>query len=60
MPCQARLYIYRHPDEIAKLASSRGFDITVTEAKPAAPAGKSGKTTSPELWAGFVLSGMGK
>jgi CHAT domain-containing protein len=57
---EAQLYIYRHPDDIGTLAGPRGFDITDTESKPVVPTATPGKTASPELWAGFVLSGLGK
>lgn len=54
---EAQLYIYRHPDEIGKLAS-RGLG-----AQGKLPDGgavrSGGKTASPEKWAAFVLAGVG-
>ena len=54
---EAQLYIYRHPDAIGK---ARKFDTDDTVPMPAFPAVTPGKTASPELWAGFVLSGVGR
>ncbi len=57
---EAQLHIYRHPDAIGRLAHARGFDITDTDTAPTIPTAEPAKTASPRLWAGFVLSGVGK
>jgi hypothetical protein len=61
----AQLYLYRHPEQIATLARTRGPDFDKAVKLP--------KTTPNEeqspsrlaeadikLWAGFVLSGLGR
>jgi CHAT domain-containing protein len=59
---EAQLYIYRHPDEIGKLAGDRTFNLNPNKLMPIPTdrAAQPLKTASPELWAGFVLSGVGK
>jgi CHAT domain-containing protein len=57
---EAQLFLYRNPDRIGDLASSRGLGVgrEVTLAKgPAAPKGRRSAT---KVWAGFVLSGAGR
>jgi CHAT domain-containing protein len=60
----AQLHLYRHPEAIPVLAGKRGpdFDQEVkrpVEPKPL-PETKPGDRAAPQLWAGFVLSGLGK
>jgi CHAT domain-containing protein/Tfp pilus assembly protein PilF len=62
--CQAQLHVYRHPEAIPVLAGKRGpdFDREVkrpTEPKPQ-PQAKPGDRAAVPLWAGFVLSGLGR
>ncbi|MEJ7636949.1 MAG: CHAT domain-containing protein [Singulisphaera sp.] len=56
---EAQLALYRHPDQIGKLATNRGPDFTrvvklVADDRPVKPG-----RADTKLWAGFVLSGMG-
>jgi CHAT domain-containing protein len=59
---EAQLYLYHHPEQVAKLASARALNlgkviaVPKTEPQPPLPAGKA----PPHLWAGFVLSGTGQ
>ncbi|MGO9113625.1 MAG: CHAT domain-containing protein, partial [Thermoguttaceae bacterium] len=57
---EAQLYIYHHPNEISKLADSRTLNANKTRPIPTDSAAEPSKTASPELWAGFVLSGGAK
>jgi CHAT domain-containing protein len=57
---ESQLYIYRHPDEIGKLAGDRTYNPNKLMPIPTDQTAKPAKTASPELWAGFVLSGVGK
>jgi CHAT domain-containing protein len=58
----AQLYLYRHPEQLAKLAGARALNLgkvialPTTEPQPPLLAG----TAPPYLWAGFVLSGTGQ
>jgi CHAT domain-containing protein len=58
---QAQLHLYRHPEQIAALAKTRGVDFTETELPQveADPAVKETRTHASK-WAAFVLSGAGK
>ncbi|MBI3302002.1 MAG: hypothetical protein HYZ72_07995 [Deltaproteobacteria bacterium] len=59
---EAQLTLYHHPDRIPVLARQRGpnFDkvvrLPVTPAKAPPPGGR----LPAKLWAGFVLSGLGR
>jgi len=57
---KAQLALLRHPEQIESLATTRGanFDKTVTlvDQGTRTPAAQ---TTSPRLWAAFVVSGTG-
>jgi CHAT domain-containing protein len=61
---EAQLTLYHHPERIRPLAKERGlnFDKVVrlpvknSEGKKPAPGGKA----ATKLWAGFVLSGVGR
>jgi CHAT domain-containing protein len=54
---QAQLTLYRHPERIPALARARGPDFDRVASRPPAarPAGAPAR-----LWAGFVLSGLGR
>jgi hypothetical protein len=58
------LTIYHHPERIPSLAGDRGRPAPEEAAKlgfAAAPKPEEqAKTTPTSLWAGFVLSGIGK
>jgi CHAT domain-containing protein len=58
---EAQLYVYRHPDEIGKLAVDRGLGVSrPVELPPGGAAVKPGSQTAPvRQWAGFVLAGVG-
>jgi CHAT domain-containing protein len=55
---QAQLALYHHPERIPQLARARGPDFAKAARLPATPqaAGRS----RARLWAGFVLSGVGR
>jgi CHAT domain-containing protein/tetratricopeptide (TPR) repeat protein len=56
---QAQLDLYRHPDEIGRLATSRGPDFdSAVKILQTTTAGRT--TADPRLWAAFVLSGPGQ
>lgn len=58
----AQLSVYRHPELIGPLATTRGPDFARTVklvAAPASPATDS-KRAHPRTWAGFVHSGVGQ
>ena len=55
---KAQLYIYRHPQEIPRLAKSRGIDVTNKKLPPDNQNLK--QTTNTKLWAAFLLSGSGR
>lgn len=61
---EAQLALYRHPEQIGKLATTRGLDFseTVKLADTARPAPRSDPTTRADtrLWAAFMLSGSGQ
>jgi CHAT domain-containing protein len=62
---EAQLALYRHPERIGTLAAGRGPDftqeVTIVEARdPAPPPAREGAKAEPWLWAGFVLSGLGR
>jgi CHAT domain-containing protein len=57
----AQLYLYRHPEQVEALASTRALNLGKVIAVPTTeptqpPAGKA----PPRLWAGFVLTGTGQ
>jgi tetratricopeptide (TPR) repeat protein len=57
---EAQLYVYRHPDEIGKLADNRGLGVSRPVTLPDGAAVKPGSQTAPvRQWAGFVLAGVG-
>jgi CHAT domain-containing protein/Tfp pilus assembly protein PilF len=53
---QAQLYIYRNPGQIRELAERRGGFVKVR----LPPAPREDPRTRTELWAAFVLSGLGQ
>jgi CHAT domain-containing protein len=55
---QAQLTLYRHPERVAVLARERGPDFTKAARLPATPEAATRAPT--RLWAGFVLSGLGR
>jgi CHAT domain-containing protein len=55
---QAQLALYRHPDRIPVLARTRGPDFDRVARRPAEP--RAGPRAPARLWAGFVLSGLGR
>jgi CHAT domain-containing protein len=55
---QAQLTLYRHPDRIPALARARGPDFDRVARPPATAA--TGARAPARLWAGFVLSGLGR
>jgi CHAT domain-containing protein len=60
---EAQLHLYRHPEAIPVLAGKRGpdFDQEVKRpVEPKLPEAKPGDRAAPSLWAGFVLSGLGR
>jgi hypothetical protein len=56
---QAQLTVYRHPDRIPALARERGPDFERVARGPAAPPAAAARAPA-RLWAGFVLSGLGR
>jgi CHAT domain-containing protein len=59
---EAQLYLYHHPDQIKALAT-RGPDFDNAVRRPAEKATegiKEGEGAPTHLWAGFVLSGLGR
>jgi CHAT domain-containing protein len=57
---EAQLWLYRHPGQVGKAAAARAApDFTNLVEVPAQP-GKPDSTSSPRLWAGFLLSGIGR
>jgi hypothetical protein len=58
---EAQLTIYRNPDSIPPLATTRGPDFQqVIKSIPREKSLPEGKTAPPRLWAGFILSGRGQ
>src|SRR5262249_48636605 len=61
---RAQLALYRHPQDIAKLARQRGpdFDTTVRRVMQPPPRPETGGTARAAVrdWAAFVLSGAGR
>src|SRR5262249_35030604 len=62
---QAQLALYRHPQDIARLARERGpdFDTTVrrvTQPPPKTNGPQPGARPAVKDWAAFVLSGAGR
>jgi CHAT domain-containing protein/Tfp pilus assembly protein PilF len=60
---QAQLTLYRHPERIPDLARARGLELGKVVPLPAGPPagpGPAGKTAPARLWAGFVISGLGR
>jgi CHAT domain-containing protein/tetratricopeptide (TPR) repeat protein len=55
---QAQLTLYRHPDRIPTLARERGPDFDRVARRPAEK--RAGARAPARLWAGFVLSGLGR
>jgi CHAT domain-containing protein len=60
---EAQLTIYRHPEEIQPLAHGTRGPKDLTKALPLPqrdPTGPPAATAPAKLWAGFVLSGLGR
>jgi tetratricopeptide (TPR) repeat protein len=61
---EAQLTLFHHPDRIGKLAQARGLDFDKEARLPMAAArpepSRAEAPTPPKLWAGFVLSGLGR
>jgi CHAT domain-containing protein/Tfp pilus assembly protein PilF len=57
---QAQLALYHHPERIALLARARGPDFEKAARLPAASGAASARRSPARLWAGFVLSGVGR
>jgi CHAT domain-containing protein len=61
---EAQLHLYRHPEAIPVLAGKRGPDFDQEVQRPVAPKplppARPGDRAAPQLWAGFVLSGLGR
>ena len=62
---KAQLYLYRHPEEIPKIAIARGPRLDVIAKAPDTPDPKkpesdSKKRAAVRQWAGFILSGSGR
>jgi len=58
---EAQLGIYRNPDAIPPLATTRGPDFDeVVKSIPKEKPRPEGKTAPPRLWAGVILSGPGQ
>jgi CHAT domain-containing protein len=57
---QAQLTVYRHPDQVDRLAQMRGPDFSKAAQKlrknAAAAATRDKSHSSPRLWAGFLVS----
>jgi CHAT domain-containing protein len=56
----AQLTLYRHPERIPALARQRGPDFEKTVRLPPASGAASARRAPARLWAGFVLSGLGR
>jgi CHAT domain-containing protein len=57
---QAQLYLYRHPDDIAKLADGFRGKFQEVPGAGGVAAKPVGGRSHPLLWAGFSLSGTGR
>ena len=57
---QAQLTLYRHPERIGVLARQRGPDFDKAARLPATSGAASARRSPARLWAGFVLSGLGR
>jgi CHAT domain-containing protein len=57
---QAQLTLYRHPERISQLARARGPDFDKAARLLAASGAASARRSPARLWAGFVLSGLGR
>jgi CHAT domain-containing protein/tetratricopeptide (TPR) repeat protein len=57
---QAQLSLYHHPERIGQPARLRGPDFEKAARLPAASGAASARRAPPRLWAGFVLSGVGR
>jgi CHAT domain-containing protein/Tfp pilus assembly protein PilF len=57
---QAQLTLCRHPERISQLARARGPDFDKAARLPAASGAASARRAPARLWAGFVLSGVGR
>jgi CHAT domain-containing protein len=57
---QAQLHLYRNPGQIAALAKLRGVDFTETELPKVTAEPAKGQRAATQLWAAFVLSGLGR
>jgi CHAT domain-containing protein len=55
---QAQLALYHHPERIGPLARARGPDFDKAARLPATP--QAADRAPARLWAGFVLSGLGR
>jgi CHAT domain-containing protein len=57
---QAQVTLYRHPEHIGALALARGPDFEKAARLPTASGAASARRSPTRLWAGFVLSGVGR
>jgi len=58
---ESQLALYRNPDKIGDLATTRGPDFAqVVERIDVATSETSGKTSPTKTWAAFILSGSGR
>jgi CHAT domain-containing protein len=58
---ESQLAVYRHPEKLADLATTRGPEFTrVIQRVSSSDRPKSQKTAPTKAWAGFVLSGIGR
>jgi CHAT domain-containing protein/Tfp pilus assembly protein PilF len=57
---QAQLTLYHHPERIPVLARERGPDFTKAARLPAASGAASARRSPARLWAGFIMSGVGR
>jgi len=53
---EAQLHIYRHPEQIASLAQTRGLGLETNEREPRKNSGRA----ATWQWAAFTLSGLGR
>ena len=58
---ESQLALYRNPDSVGDLATTRGPDFTKVVKRVEATNGTGSKKTAPtKVWAAFVLSGAGR
>jgi CHAT domain-containing protein/Tfp pilus assembly protein PilF len=57
---QAQLTLYHHPERIGQLARLRGPDFEKAARLPATSGAASARRSPARLWAGFILSGLGR